>query len=258
MWLKRRPPPQTVRHRSRRFRACFQTVRHDVRPACPESGTRLSGSEQSRGGSNREGHVSPRSFVKTPDGTSIGPGPRQHVGHLRESSPHSDCGRPTGSARCLEAPAQGAGHRDRYGDVAGSSRGRPRVSPVRSGADGSELHGRHDVGPRGHRSPRARAGARSPASCRRDDGLGQRRSRSGSDAPRRPGLRTEAVGQHAAPHDAQAGDRCRARAAPAGRGGGDAALGGTQDPAPAAAAGDSADRRMGARRLVAARLGRRR
>ena len=89
-----------------------------------------------------------------------------------------------------------------------------RSASIRPRPDGPELHGRHDVGPRGHRSARARAGARSAAAGRRDDRLGQRRSRGRGHAPRRARLRAEAVGQRApARHAAARRSRRAARGA---------------------------------------------
>ena len=76
-----------------------------------------------------------------------------------------------------------------------------QTTPVRSRADGSELHRRHDVGPRRDRPPGARAGARRHAAGRRDDRLGLGRPRGRGHAPRRARLRPEALGQRSARRD---------------------------------------------------------
>ncbi len=147
----------------------------------------------------------------------------------------------------LKTAAQGSGHRDRRRDLAGRGARGARDAPVRSRADGSQLHGRHDVGARRHRSAVARAGARPAAAGRRDDRLGQRGSRRRSHAPRRARLRAEAVGQRAAACDPAQRDRGRPRATPARRRRAARAGRGAEDPAAAAAAAGAADRRLGAR-----------
>ena len=84
-----------------------------------------------------------------------------------------------------------------------------------------ELRARHHPRRRGPRSALAAPGARSRPAGGGDDGLGQRGRRGGGDAPRRPRLRAEALGQCPAGGDAAHADRARARPAakpPAGRG----------------------------------------
>ena len=130
---------------------------------------------------------------------------------------------------------------------------------LRPPADGPQLHRRHHLGPRRHRSAGARAGARRPAAGRRDDRLGLGRPGRRGDAARRARLRAEAVGQRAAGRHAAHRNRERPRA-PSAASQLEAARArrGAPDSAQAAAGVAAADRRVRNRGVVAAGVRRRR
>ena len=88
---------------------------------------------------------------------------RGHHARLRRSTTHPHCRRSIGPARRPPPAPEGRryGHGGRH--VARGDADRRRQPAVRSAADGSQLHERHDVGTRRDRSRRARAGSRSPA-----------------------------------------------------------------------------------------------
>ena len=73
-----------------------------------------------------------------------------------------------------------------------------RGARVRRRADRPQLRARHHLRPGRPRPAHPHPGARPHAARRRDDGLGQRRSRRRSHAPRRARFHPEALGQRAA------------------------------------------------------------
>ena len=146
-------------------------------------------------------------------GTRPPPGaPERAAGaHRRRSARRARGAAPAAQSRRVPA-------RDRV--VAGRrARGR-RGARVRRRADRSQLRARHDLRRGGPQSALAHPGDRPDASGRGDDGLGQRRGRGRSDAPRRARFRPEAVGQRAAAGDHSHADRAEPGAAqgPAARG----------------------------------------
>ena len=110
---------------------------------------------------------------------------------------HSDRRRPAGPARCPAAAAEAGGHCRRRRELARRRAGGAPCRAVRSAADGSQLHRRHDVGPRRASTCSPAPGARRLAAGGRHDRLGLGRSRGRGDAARRARLRAEAVGQRA-------------------------------------------------------------
>ena len=98
--------------------------------------------------------------------------------------------------RGAAAAAQGRGVPARDRLLAGRGARGGRSARVRRRADRSQLRARHDLRRRGARICSSRIqGDRPDAAGRRDDRLGQRRSRGRGDAPRRARFRAEAVGQ---------------------------------------------------------------
>ena len=157
-----------------------------------------------------------------------------HERRSRPQAPGPDRGRPARGARGAAADAQGRGLRDRDRRLPGRDPPGGHQPRLRRRADGPQLHPRHHLRPRGARADRAAARRRRRAAGGGDDRLGERRRRRRGDAPGRPRLRREAVGQRPPARHPAHPDRPPPGAAPR-----PAPGGGERDPARATAASRS-------------------